>query len=80
VDSLVEETEEIAQFATCERGKIVYLYKSRGENAVKTASFLGKQEHLHSTALRKAILSTMTPEEVNRSSTITTSRRKLRTH
>jgi IclR family KDG regulon transcriptional repressor len=66
MNSLAEETDEVAQFATDERGKIVYLDKARGENAVKTGSFMGKREHLHSTAMGKAILSTKSDEEIDR--------------
>jgi len=66
VNSLAEETDEVAQFASDERGKIVYLYKARGDNAAKTGSFMGKQEYLHSTAMGKAILSTEPVEAVDR--------------
>jgi DNA-binding IclR family transcriptional regulator len=62
VDSLAEETGEVAQFAAREGGEIVYLYQSKGENAVKTGSFMGKREALHSTGMGKAILSA-TPTE-----------------
>jgi len=64
VDSLAEETGEVAQFATHEQGKIVYIHKARGDNAIKTGAFMGKREHLHSTAMGKAILSTMPEEEI----------------
>lgn len=65
VNSLAEETGEVAQFATHERGKIVHVHRSKGDNAVKTGSFMGKREDLHSTAMGKAILSTMSREEVD---------------
>lgn len=65
VDSLAEETGEVAQFATRERGEIVYLYKSKGENAIKTGSFMGKREDLHSTGMGKAILSTLPTDELD---------------
>ncbi len=64
VDSLADETGEVAQFGTDERGELVYVLKSRGDNAVKTGSFTGKREHLHSTAMGKAILSTMSDDGV----------------
>lgn len=65
VNTLADETGEVAQFATHEQGKIVYIHKSRGDNAVKTGSFMGKREHLHSTAMGKAILSTRPEEEAD---------------
>lgn len=64
MNALADETGEVAQFATHERGKIVCVHRARGDNAVKTGSFMGKREHLHSTAMGKAILSTM-PDEVD---------------
>jgi DNA-binding IclR family transcriptional regulator len=57
VDSLAEKTGETAQFAIEEHGWAVYLYKCEGESGVATASSVGKQVHLHSTAIGKAILS-----------------------
>ena len=65
VNSLADETGEVAQFTTHERGKIVYIHKARGDNAVKTGSFMGKREHLHSTAMGKAVLSTKSDEEID---------------
>lgn len=65
VNSLANETGEVAHFTTRERGKIVYIHKARGDNAVKTGSFMGKREHLHSTAMGKAILSTISDEEID---------------
>lgn len=65
VNSLAVETGEVAQFATDEQNEIVYLHKADGDNAVKTGSFMGKREHLHSTAMGKAILSTKSTEEID---------------
>lgn len=56
VDELATKTGELAQFATEEHGRAVYLYKSGGEQAVQTASTVGKREHLHCIALGKAML------------------------
>jgi len=56
VDKLAKKTDEVAQFATEEHGKLVYIYKKKGENGVQTASRVGKQESLHCTALGKSIL------------------------
>lgn len=65
VNELADETGEVAQFTTCEQGMVVYVHKAKGDNAVKTGSFMGKREHLHSTAMGKAILSTMPKDEID---------------
>lgn len=65
LDDLVDECNELAQFATYEHGRIVYLYKASGENAVQTASTIGKREYMHCTALGKAILSQLPEEQVD---------------
>jgi len=64
LDDLAEESDELAQFATTEHGKAVYLYKARGENAVQTASAPGNREYLHCLSLGKAMLAYMTEERV----------------
>ena len=64
IDSLAEETGEVAQFATEEHGRLVYLYKAKGESAVETASTVGRREYLHSTALGQTILSQFPRERV----------------
>jgi len=56
VDTLADETGEIAQFGLPEHGKVSYLYKNRGERAVETASRVGTQQPMYSTALGKTIL------------------------
>lgn len=59
VDNLAEETGEVAQFATEEHGRVVYLYKSKGKSGVETSSNVGTREFLHSTSLGKSILAQM---------------------
>ena len=56
VDSLAEETGEIAQFGIEEYGQISYLYKATGDLAVESASRVGTQQPMYSTALGKTIL------------------------
>lgn len=56
VDDLAETTGELAQFATEEYGRAVYVYKAEGSNAVQTASDVGLREYLHCIALGKAML------------------------
>ena len=62
IDDLAEKSGELAQFATMEHGKAVYVYKSGGENAVQTASSPGKREYPHCISLGKAMLATL-PQE-----------------
>lgn len=65
VDALAKETGEVVQFGTEEHGWLVYLYKAKGEQGVETASSIGKQEHLHSTSLGKAMLAHFPEKRVN---------------
>jgi len=62
VDTLAEETGEIAQFGLEEHGKVSYLYKTTGERGVETASRVGTQQPMYSTSLGKTILAYL-PEE-----------------
>ena len=64
VDRLADETGEVAQFMVEEHGKGVYLHKTRGENAIQTASYTGNRKDLHCTALGKAILSQLPNDRV----------------
>lgn len=65
VDELATKTGEVAQFATEEHGKVVYVYKSRGENGVQTASSVGQRKYMHCISLGKAMLAHMTEQRVN---------------
>lgn len=56
LEDLASESGELAQSATEEHGKAVYIYKTGGEKAVQTASSVGDREYLHCIALGKAIL------------------------
>lgn len=62
LDDLAEESGELAQLATEEHGMAVYLYKSKGDKAVESASSVGKREYPHCIALGKAILAHMPRE------------------
>lgn len=66
IDALADETGEVVQFMAEEHGWGVYLYKSKGEFAVETASYVGQRIHLHWTALGKSILSELHREHVDR--------------
>lgn len=62
LDNLAEETSEVAQFAIEEHGQVSYLYKATGSNGVETASSVGTQQPIHSTALGKVILADMSED------------------
>jgi DNA-binding IclR family transcriptional regulator len=64
-EDLANKTGELAQFATNEHGQIVYMCKSPGENAVQTASSVGKREYMHCNSLGKAILANMAESRVD---------------
>ncbi|ACV46464.1 MULTISPECIES: IclR family transcriptional regulator [Halomicrobium] len=64
LDDLAEECGELAQFATEEHGKAVYIYKTEGEDAVQTASSVGNRAHLHCLSLGKAMLARMDESRV----------------
>lgn len=65
IRDLAEKSGELAQFATVEHGKAVYLHKVGGENAVQTASTVGKREYLHCISLGKAMLAHMSDQRVD---------------
>lgn len=62
VEALADETGEIAQFGIEEHGKVAYLHKVTGNQAVETASRVGIQQPMYSTSLGKAILAYLSPE------------------
>lgn len=64
VTKLAEETGELANFLYEEHGLGVYLYRSRGQNAVSLDTHTGKRRYLHNTALGKAILAHLPEERV----------------
>lgn len=66
IDRLAENSGEVAQFMIEEHGRGVYLYKSIGENAVQTASYVGTRNPLHCTALGKSILANVPEERVHK--------------
>lgn len=65
VESLAEETGEIAQFGLEEHGQVAYLYKQTGERGIETYSSVGTKQPMYSTSLGKAILAAL-PEERRR--------------
>ncbi|MFB6142964.1 MAG: IclR family transcriptional regulator, partial [Halorientalis sp.] len=65
VATLAEETGELANLLAEEHGKGIYVYRSKGEQAVQTDSYTGHRVHLHSTALGKAVLAHLPDERVD---------------
>lgn len=61
VESLAEETGELANLLVEEHGRGTYLQRERGEKAVQVEAHVGTRVSLHSTALGKTILA-YTPE------------------
>lgn len=64
LDTLAENTQEVAQFGIEEHGRVIYLYKKKSAQGVETASRVGKTQDIHSTGLGKAILSSLPDERV----------------
>ncbi|MCU4742553.1 IclR family transcriptional regulator [Halobacteria archaeon AArc-m2/3/4] len=65
VDKLADETDELVNLLVEKNGKGVYLYQAKGDNAVELDTYEGKDVHLHSTALGKALLGFRPTEEVD---------------
>lgn len=65
LDTTANQTGEVLQFGLVEHGQVKYLYKSRGNRAVVTASRPGAAAPVHSTGLGKAILSALPEERVH---------------
>ena len=66
VGALAAETEEIAQFGIEEYGRVSYLCKARGRQAVETASRVGTHQPMYSTSLGKTILTHLSEAERER--------------
>lgn len=62
VDDLAEETGETVQFGIEEHGMVSYLYKTTGDNGIKSASRVGSRQPMYSTGLGKTILAFL-PDE-----------------
>ncbi len=64
VDTIAEESGELALFSVMEHGQNVLLYKAEGEDAIRSAHEIGLREPLHCSALGKAILAELPNERV----------------
>ena len=56
VDELADETGELVNLLVEKRGRGIYLYQAKGDQAVDLDTYAGKEVDLHCTALGKAIL------------------------
>ncbi|MFB6270171.1 MAG: IclR family transcriptional regulator [Halobacterium sp.] len=64
LETLAAETGELANLLVEQDGRGTFIYRMKGENAVKIDSYNGQQILLHTTAVGKAILANMPTERV----------------
>lgn len=64
VDELSEKTNEIANLVFEEHGRGVFVYRSKGSEAVQMDTHAGKRVKLHATAFGKTILANLSEERV----------------
>ncbi|GAA0268491.1 IclR family transcriptional regulator [Halobacterium noricense] len=64
LETIAEETGELANLLVEQDGRGTFIYRKKGENAVKIDSYNGQQIHLHTTAVGKAILANLPEERV----------------
>lgn len=63
IDGLAEETGELANLMIEEHGRGVYVHIAAGDQAVRLDTKVGTRQYLHTSALGKAILANMPPEQ-----------------
>lgn len=63
IDDLAEETGEIANLMVEEHGRGIYIYISKGQQAVNLDTHIGTRQYLHTSAVGKSILSKMDDEQ-----------------
>jgi DNA-binding IclR family transcriptional regulator len=66
VRQMAEETGEIANLVFEEGGMAVYVFTAKGDQAAELDTRVGECADLHSTGLGKALLSTLSDEEIQR--------------
>lgn len=66
MDELAADTGEVSQFALEEQNRLVYIYKSEGENAVQVVSDAGYKGIFHCSGMGKAILAQFSDDDVKR--------------
>lgn len=65
IERLAEQTGELVNLMTEERGMGVYLKRSKGQDALDLDTYAGMRVHLHTTALGKAILAHLPTERLD---------------
>jgi len=65
IDKLAEETGELANLMVTENGLGIYIYISRGGDAVCLDTKMGSRQYLHMSALGKSILANMSEEDLD---------------
>ncbi|WP_436348743.1 IclR family transcriptional regulator [Natronorubrum sp. FCH18a] len=64
IDSLAEETGEIANLMVEENGRGIYIYTTKGEKAISLDTKVGTRQYLHTSALGKSIFAHLPEERV----------------
>jgi DNA-binding IclR family transcriptional regulator len=62
IDALADETGHLANLMVEENGLGIYLYQSRGENAINLDTYTGHQIRMHNIAIGKAMLASLPRE------------------
>ncbi|MFD1685497.1 IclR family transcriptional regulator [Halobellus litoreus] len=65
IDVLAEKTNERAQFAKLEENSVIYIYRSKSENAIPTTLSIGQYVYPHSTAAGKSMLAYLPDHRVD---------------
>jgi len=65
VDVLAEKPDERAQFAKLEEDMVVFIYRSKSQNAIPTTLSLGQYVYPHSVAVGKAIMAYLPDHRVD---------------
>lgn len=65
LERLTRLADETVFLAVEDSGEIVYLYKVEGTRSVRTSAVLGSRKPMHCTALGKAILAALSPNQVD---------------
>ncbi|MXR19258.1 IclR family transcriptional regulator [Halobacterium bonnevillei] len=64
LETVAEETGELANLLVEQDGRGTFIYRKKGENAVKIDSYNGQQILLHTTAIGKALLANLPEDRV----------------
>ncbi|RQH00777.1 IclR family transcriptional regulator [Natrarchaeobius oligotrophus] len=65
IDELAEKTGERVQFVVEEHGELIYVYDSRGDQAIEVGPSRGESVPMHATSIGKAILASLPPERTS---------------